>query len=191
MKRVANYLVSALASLAILVVMPAAHSTKPVSAQVALGCGIDASRMAPEGEEQAFSAGVNAYRAQNGLQPFQLSWALTVSAVWKSTNLAANHDGMLAHDDPGGRSWMQRFTDCGYNPPGSFVGENLAAGNATALATLSQWEASPPHNANMLNPQYTVIGVKRIQSTDQLGWYWTLEFGSALDHDLLDGLAGR
>src|SRR5579884_1589778 len=151
-------------------------------AQTAPGCTVDASHLSPDAEEQALLAGANAYRASYGLPPLRLSWSLTVSALWKSTDMAANH--YFAHDDAT-RSWEQRLADCGYTVQGAYMAENLAAGNAGGSATLAQWEASPPHNANLLNPHYTATGIKRVQSpNDPYGWYWTMEFGSTLDHDL-------
>ncbi|MFO1285174.1 MAG: CAP domain-containing protein [Rubrivivax sp.] len=41
----------------------------------------------------------------------------------------------------------------------STVGENVAAGRATALATLAQWMASPGHCSNIMNPAFTEVAV--------------------------------
>lgn len=157
-------------------------------AQTSVSCGVDATRMAPDAEEQAVLDQLNVYRASYGLQPLRFSWALTVAALWKSTDMATQH--YFSHDDLT-RPWLQHFTACGYTISGAFVGENLAAGHADGAATLQQWKDSPPHNENLLNPRFTAIGIKRTPSSDQYGFYWAMELGSAMDYDLLTGLAGQ
>jgi uncharacterized protein YkwD len=73
----------------------------------------------------------NNYRAAHGLPALRVFHALTVNALWKSTDMAVRHYG--AHDD-GFRSWDQRFRDCGYTEPNAWMRENLAGGNASERA---------------------------------------------------------
>lgn len=156
-----------------------------------MSCDVDASRMALDPEEQAVVDQTNAYRASFGLPALQPSFELTQNALWKSGDMAARE--YFAHDD-GFRSWYQRFSDCGYDTAGAFVGENLAAGNASGAAALQQWQNSPPHNDNLLDPNFTAIGVKRVKTSDSAnpyGWYWAMELGSSLDHDLNAWLDGQ
>lgn len=152
----------------------------PTGAAHSVNCGVDPSRLALDGEEQAVLDATNAYRLQNGLQPLQLSWTLQRIALWKASDTAL-HDYM-EHDD-GFRSWEQRFADCGYDYQalGATIGENLAAGYPEGAATLAMWESSPPHNANLLNPAFSVVGIKRVPAAgagDPYGWYWAMELGS-------------
>jgi len=121
----------------------------------------------------AFLTLINAYRAQYGLGPLTVSPTLTDAAAWLSADMAAKD--YFSHTDSLGRDPFVRMCDFGYC--NGTRGENLAAGNATAQATFDQWRASPGHNANMLNPDYTVIGIGRAPG-GTYGWYWTTDFGS-------------
>ncbi len=152
----------------------------PAGAAQSVNCSVDASRLALDGEEQGVLDATNAYRAQYGLQPLQLSWTLQRIALWKASDTALH--AYMQHDD-GFRSWEQRFSDCGYDylSMGAAIGENLAAGYPGGSATLTQWETSPLHNANLLNPAFSVVGIKRVQGIgpgDPYGWYWAMELGS-------------
>src|SRR5690606_34874573 len=75
------------------------------------------------------------------------------------------------HNEPGGRTWSQRMTDCGY-PTGGWRGENIAGGFSTAQSVFNAWKNSPGHNANMLNGNFTKIGIGKI------GSHWNTDFGS-------------
>jgi len=56
-------------------------------------------------------------------------------------------------------------------------GENIAAGNATAAATVEQWMNSPGHRANILNAKFTHIGVGYQHSAGSTyGHYWVQMF---------------
>jgi uncharacterized protein YkwD len=147
---------------------------------VTVNCTVDATQLALTPEEQALLIDINSYRAAHGFAGLQRSPALTVSALWKANDMAMRRYD--AHDD-GFRTWAQRFRDCGYVLPGVTFGENLAAGYAGSEETLQQWQASPPHDANLLDPAFTAVGIKRVPalSGDPYGWYWTMDFGSRLD----------
>ena len=133
-----------------------------------------------DAEEQAFLTLINDYRQQNGQQPLALSSALTRASAWKSQDLGANN--YFAHDDlyvP--RSWDQRIRDCGYSY-NTWIGENIAAGNAAATDTFDQWRNSPGHNANMLSANYSAIGIARAYNAGAAyGWYWSTDFGGVND----------
>ena len=134
-------------------------------------------RTTSDGEEQAMLNLINAYRARNGAPPLARSAALSRSALWKSSDVAANH--YFAHDDLI-RSWSQRLSDCGYGA--AITGENIASGYADAQSTLTQWETSPPHNANLLDSGFHAVGLGR--AVDAGGsWYWTADFGGVADGD--------
>ena len=127
-----------------------------------------------DAEESAFLTLINDYRARNGLRPLTASPTLTDAAAWLSADMAAKN--YFSHTDSLGRDPFVRM--CAFGYCNGTRGENIAAGNATAQATFTQWVNSPPHNANMLNPDYTVIGVGRAPG-GTYGWYWTTDFGSA------------
>ena len=134
-------------------------------------------RSSSDSEEQLMLNLINDYRARSGAPVLARSAALSRSALWKSTDMAANH--YFSHDDLI-RGWSQRVSDCGYGP--ATTGENIAEGFADASSTLMQWETSPPHNANLLSPNFHAIGVGR--AADAGGtWYWTADFGGVADGD--------
>jgi uncharacterized protein YkwD len=146
-------------------------------AQSGPNCSVDASI---DSEEYLLLGYINQHRAQNGVGPLQLSDTLNRGAAWKSQHMA--DEGYFAHDDtPIGRSWIQRLRDCDYTY-NTWLGENLAAGNAGAEATFEQWRDSPGHNVNMLNGDYAAIGIGRaFGSGSPYGWYWTTDFGGVAD----------
>lgn len=143
-------------------------------------CNIDQSASAIDAQEQEMLRLINEYRRNNGQGLLQLSNTLNTSAAWKSQDMADN--AYFAHDDtPIGRSWTQRFHDCGYGY-NTFTGEIIAAGNKTAAGTFEQWRGSPGHSANMLNANYSAIGIGRAyNASSPYGWYWTADFGGVAD----------
>ncbi len=157
----------------------------PQSARPALAsCDVDPSALAPDAEEQAALDLINGYREGQGLPPLALSWALQRAALWKSADMAGRR--YAAHDD-GFRGWQQRLVDCGYDADDADVAENLAGGTPAGAAIVWQWQGSPEHNENLLDPRMLVAGIKRVPSpdpADPYGWYWTLELGSDPAGDL-------
>ena len=143
-------------------------------------CTVDSGAAAIDNQELELLRLINEHRANNGLPPLQLSSTLNKSAAWKSRSMADN--AYFAHDDqPGGRSWTQRFQDCGYTYH-TFTGENIAAAHQYASDTFTQWAGSPGHNGNMLNTSYAAIGLGRAyNSSSPYGWYWTADFGGVAD----------
>jgi uncharacterized protein YkwD len=129
-------------------------------------------------EEAAFLATINDYRRQQGLQPLAVSPILTNAAKWMAEDMA-NRD-YFSHTDSLGRAPDARLQAFGY-PQNVWWGENIAAGNWTAAATFVQWRDSAGHNANMLNPNFTVIGIGRKYGSGRYGWYWVTDFGSYAD----------
>ena len=109
-------------------------------------------------EEQAFLTLINNYRAANGVGPLAISSKLQDAARWMSQDMAASN--YFGHTDSLGRDSFQRLTDFGYTY-NIWKGENLAAGVAAAQAAFDLWGGSPGHNANILNPNYVVIGIAR------------------------------
>lgn len=134
---------------------------------------------------------INAYRAQNGAGPLQVSAALQNSSVWMSTDMA--NKNYFSHTDSLGRDPGSRIQSFGYS---SFTwGENIAAGSSDAQSALNQWiNACDPdssgtctyaHRMNMLNPSFKVIGIGRAyNSNSTYKWYWTTDFGGTVDQTI-------
>ncbi|TET95402.1 MAG: hypothetical protein E3J29_06945, partial [Dehalococcoidia bacterium] len=128
-----------------------------------------------DSEEQAFLTLINNYRQANGLGSLSLNGELNAAADWMSNDMAAKD--YFSHTDSLGRDPFQRMADFGYGY-NTWKGENLAAGVDAAQAALDLWKGSPGHDANMLNPNFKVIGIARAYGDGTTyGWYWSTEFG--------------
>ena len=129
-----------------------------------------------DSDEQRMLVLINRHRANNGARPLKTHDTLIRSARWLSEDMAARD--YMRHVDSLGRDSFQRMDAFDYDGSG-LRGENIADGNGDADATFVQWMDSPGHNANMLNPHYTLIGIARAYGADsKYGWYWTTDFGS-------------
>jgi uncharacterized protein YkwD len=141
----------------------------------------DASRALDSTEAQMLSL-INEYRRSLGLPEFQQSPTLVRIARWKAAQLATIMPLSLPHDDPG-RTWQQRFRDCGYPDSGNGI-ENLGATSESVQAMLAEWKASPMHDPNLRNPGVTFIGIARTETSVQVGGstvavnIWVTTFGS-------------
>lgn len=59
------------------------------------------------------------------------------------------------------------------------VGENIAAGQASAEEVTAGWIASPGHCANLMSPAFSNMGVAyAVNPTGKMGIYWTQVFGT-------------
>lgn len=132
-----------------------------------------------DAEEQAFLKLINDYRAQNGLGALRISLALTRAADWMSVDMASKN--YFNHTDSLGRDPFARMSAFGYNY-NVYRGENIAAGYGDAARTFNLWVASPSHNAIMLSPNFSVIGISRANNQNSIyKWYWVTDFGGYVD----------
>ncbi|CAA9384592.1 MAG: Uncharacterized protein, YkwD family [uncultured Rubrobacteraceae bacterium] len=138
-----------------------------------------------DAEEVEFLGLINEYRKENGLRPVILSDTLAVAAERHSKDMAEY--GFFAHNTAessyyaaGSKPWDRMEAEgYDYNTP---KGENLAVGYASAQEAMRAWEDSPSHNAAMLDGNYRVMGVARINEPGSVhGWYWTTDFGGYVD----------
>ncbi|WP_315095738.1 CAP domain-containing protein, partial [uncultured Cellulomonas sp.] len=90
----------------------------------------------------------NAERVAAGLTPFTVSPCATDQATARTALLVA--EDRFEHDplEPILEACAARA-----------VGENIALGYPTPAAVVAGWMGSPGHRANILNPDYTQIGV--------------------------------
>jgi uncharacterized protein YkwD len=95
---------------------------------------------------------------------------LATAAQRHSDDMAA-HD-YFSHTSLNGDTLADRAEAAGFT--GGTLGENIAAGQRTPQDVMAAWMDSPGHRANILNCDYTVIGV----GLNQDGWYWTQMFGA-------------
>ena len=107
--------------------------------------------------------------------PLTLNEQLNQAAQGHSNDMATNN--FLAHTGSNGSSFNQRIEAQGYIF--SFAGENVAAGKSTAQETMQQWLNSEGHCRNIMNPNFTQMGVGFAEnSASQYRVYWTQVFGT-------------
>ncbi len=84
--------------------------------------------------------------------------------------------GYFDHIAPDGSTPTDRIKATGFSVVG-YTGENIAAGNATAPATVQQWMDSPGHCENIMNPHYNQLGVGySFGASAKYRHYWTQNF---------------
>jgi uncharacterized protein YkwD len=99
----------------------------------------------------------NVARWDNGqLPPLKGHAQLDAAATLHSTNMGVRN--FFMHCDPDTQSTHSaRMSAAGY--AWNAAGENIAAGNSTAAATMQQWMNSSGHRANILSMTYNELGV--------------------------------
>ena len=136
-----------------------------------------------DAEEQEFLRLINQHRAANGLPALTATRMLNQVSHNHSADMAARN--YFSHTSQDGRTFDQRMRDGEYTY-NTYLGENIAAGNATGAATFEQWRNSAGHNANMLSANFRAIGIGRAASaTSTYRWYWTTDFGGVVDSTAL------
>ena len=113
---------------------------------------------------------VNEIRVQNGLKELTYNWELSRVARYKSQDMKDNN--YFAHNSPIYGTPFQMIKNFGISYRSA--GENIAKGYATPQAVVNGWMNSSGHRANILNANYTQIGVGYVAS----GNYWTQMFVS-------------
>ncbi|MFD7301083.1 CAP domain-containing protein [Streptomyces pharetrae] len=113
---------------------------------------------------------VNEERAKAGCRPLAANSALARLARDFSEDMAAR--GFFDHTDPSGATPWDRAEKAGISDLG---GENIARGQADAAAVMDAWMNSPGHRANILNCEFTTLGVGVHFGQD--GPWWTQDFG--------------
>lgn len=132
---------------------------------------LSASVPAEKSPEQIILDIVNAERAKAGVAPLKLNDTMNQAAAVRAKELLTKFD----HTRPDGSSCFTVLAEFGL----SFhtCGENIAAGNSTAQATAQQWIDSPPHYENMLDPDFTEMGIGYAYGANsEYRYYWAQIF---------------
>jgi uncharacterized protein YkwD len=99
---------------------------------------------------------VNQERANNGsLPPLSSNTAMAQVAYDHSWDM--RYRNFFAHTNPGGADPFDRMAAAGIGY--SNAGENIAMGYATPADVMTGWMNSSGHRANILNVNYTEIGI--------------------------------
>jgi uncharacterized protein YkwD len=110
----------------------------------------------------------NAERADAGCDPLDTDPRLTAAAQGHAEDMSRNE--YFDHVSRDGRRFDDRISAQGYPSPG---GENIAQGQTSAAEVVEGWMNSPGHRRNILDCDFTAIGV----GFDDDGHYWVQNFG--------------
>ncbi|HKN99097.1 MAG TPA: CAP domain-containing protein [Pseudonocardiaceae bacterium] len=121
----------------------------------------------PTQQDEVFDL-VDQARAQAGCAALKDDPRLTRAAQAHSDDMSVNH--YFDHTTPSGVPFDAREKAAGYPTPG---GENIAEGQTSARQVMTDWMNSAGHRANILNCDFTAIGI----GLNTNGWYWTQDFG--------------
>ena len=109
---------------------------------------------------------VNDFRKKEGLSMLKQDDTLAEAAMFKANDMAKNN--YFDHHSPKHGSLtniMKKF-----NISYSSVGENIAQGQRTPKEVVDAWMKSPGHRQNIMNPNFTHIGVGYVNA------YWVQHF---------------
>lgn len=147
-----------------------------------------ATEAALDDEELAFLRIINEYREANGAPCLTPSPTMNAAADYMSRFMG--EEGFFDHNEPPcdptgdictGRDPFDRITAFGHTEWSS-AAENIAAGNPNAAQTFEQWKNSEGHNRNMLDPDFTSVGIGRVYvEASPFGWYWTNNYSNWVD----------
>lgn len=135
-------------------------------------------------EEDVLSA-VNAERVSGAscgderfkpTHPLVMDPALQCAARLHSRDMAER--AFFSHDNPSNEDPWERIDAAGFK--GFAGGENIAAGRGSGQDTVDQWMESPGHCSNIMNPDFTLIGVGYYPG-GEYQHLWTQTFGRTND----------
>lgn len=112
---------------------------------------------------------VNEERAKAGLSPLIVKREVTAAAQTRAREIQTN----FSHTRPNGSSFSTALTAAGVSYRSS--GENIAYGQTDAAQVMRDWMNSSGHRANILNPDFTTIGVGHDKNAAGVD-YWTQLF---------------
>ena len=96
---------------------------------------------------------VNAERAKQGLSALTIDTKVQQAALVRAKESAQS----FSHTRPNGSSFSTALTEAGVSY--RTAGENIAYGQSTPQQVMNAWMNSSVHRANILNANYTTIGV--------------------------------
>ena len=119
-------------------------------------------------EEKEVIRLVNVERAKAGLPALKEDWQLSRMAEHKSMDMQQHN--YFSHTSPTYGSPFNMMKSYGITYRSA--GENIAKGQRTPQEVVTAWMNSAGHRANILNKNFTYIGVGYVAN----GNYWTQEF---------------
>ena len=126
------------------------------------------------GELSSFEAEVirlvNEERAEYGLPALTTTDALTAAAAKRAEEISGDY----GHDRPDGSSCFTVLPEFGIRY--ETAGENIAAGQKTPAQVVRAWMNSEGHRNNILNPDFTQIGVGYTYTGRGYRHFWAQTF---------------
>ncbi len=120
---------------------------------------------------EAAASMITGYRATRGLSAVTVDPRLNKMAADQARAMAAVDQ--VGHDVKGGGSFEKRLTASGFDA--GLAVENVGAGYRTLAEAFSGWRDSPKHNANMLKPGVTRLGIGTAYAPkSKYKVYWSL-----------------
>ncbi|WP_433016591.1 CAP domain-containing protein [Kribbella sp. CA-294648] len=118
----------------------------------------------------------NSERSKAGCGPLRTNSALTRAADLHAADMVARH--YFDHTSLDGRSPFDRMKAAGFT--GGAMAENIAVGYKSAAAVVDGWMKSEGHRKNILNCDYTMIGIGYDAGQVKPDWgngSWVQNFG--------------
>ena len=112
---------------------------------------------------------VNQEREKAGLSPLTVNAQAAEAAQVRAGEI----EYLFSHTRPDGTSFVTALQEAGVSYRGA--GENIAYGQKTPEQVMEGWMNSQGHRANILNPNFTAIGVGHYQNSRGVS-YWTQLF---------------
>lgn len=106
-----------------------------------------------------------------------LAWSCRLEAAAQSHSQDMAKNNYFSHTGPEGVGIQQRVTSHGYE--WQAVGENIAAGHASASAVVNGWLESPGHCRNIMSDAFTEMGMAEAHNSEsKYSTYWTKTLGN-------------
>jgi uncharacterized protein YkwD len=101
---------------------------------------------------------------------------LTQAADGHALDMSAQN--YMSHTSLDGRTLRNRIDATGY--AWSWIGENIAGGYPSVDAVMNGWIASAGHCANLMNPNFSEVGVACVPGTSSTVYshYWAMNLGA-------------
>lgn len=122
-----------------------------------------------ESKADAVFSLINEIRVSNGLKPFEKIEILDCASMTRAAEIAQK----FSHKRPDGSSCFSILDE--YDMFYMAAGENIAYGSSTAEGVVEQWMNSEGHRENIMNPNYSYLGVGYYK-TDESNYCWTQLF---------------
>ena len=153
-------------------------STLLIICQFSLPCSIFAQKENNSPAQILFQS-ANRDRAANGLPA--LAWDDALAKVAHQHSVRMAQQGTLSHQFPGETDLSARSKVAGAHF--NSIGENVAQGRS-APGIHQQWMNSPPHRRNLLDPDFSAVGIAVVERNGTL--FATEDFAHSFSQKSLD-----